>query len=415
MDLDHPVHRRTFWAVLILGMALRLLWVWAVPMEPVSDSQAYNLLAHTLAEHGVYGFTPSEPGAYWAVGTAAIAAATYILIGPGYEGVVALNLLAGFLIILLTQGVAVRYIGAGPSVMAAAIVAVWPNLIFFTSILSSELYFLALSLAGLWFWGREAGSTRVNLILCGVIWGLACYVRPVILLVPVALLLAELPRGLRAFAGAGLRTVGVLALVVAVVLPWTLRNDRVLGAPVLVSTNFGPNLWMGNNPASTGGYMALPAEVQDMGEVERARYLGDQAKAYMAAHPAATALRTLVKAARLHSRETIGVVWNEAALRRGLGDLGVTALKLVSSGFWYAVLLAALTGVAICIRSVGLFAALFNPIFALWAYFTALHAVIVVEDRYHMPSSPYIAMFAAIALNAAWARRQNRNRAPEAA
>ena len=61
----------------------------------------------------------------------------------------------------------------------------------------------------------------------------------------------------------------MLAVILAVLSPWTLRNKAVLGKAYLVSSNFSANLWMGNNPESTGGYMPTPPEVKAMSEVER--------------------------------------------------------------------------------------------------------------------------------------------------
>ena len=49
-------------------------------------------------------------------------------------------------------------------------------------------------------------------------------------------------------------------------------------------------------------------------------------------------------------------------------------------------------------RREGLWAALTHPALAVWAYFTAVHAVIVIQDRYHLPATPMIASFAAVAL-----------------
>ena len=51
-------------ALLALALALRLIWVLLIPVDPVSDAAAYEIFARNLAEHGVFGFTPDEPGAY---------------------------------------------------------------------------------------------------------------------------------------------------------------------------------------------------------------------------------------------------------------------------------------------------------------------------------------------------------------
>ncbi|MDB6177153.1 glycosyltransferase family 39 protein [Paracoccus sp. Z330] len=388
---------RAFWMILCAGMALRILWAMLVPVEPVSDSWAYHQFARNLVDHGIYGWSPTEPTAYWAVGTAAAIAFTY-LFTDGFWGVVLLNLAASLLAILLTFQLASRYFGAAVGIVAMALVAFWPNLIFFTTVLSSELFFIALSLAGLFFWQRPSGSPMANLLVAGLVWGIAGYVRPVILLVPVTLALVDLAHGPRRFLVTALEAAIAVFLIMLVALPWTARNDRMLGAPVMVSTNFGPNLWMGNNPDSTGGYMPLPAEVETMSEIERAEYLKDEAKTFITQNPLDALKLMGIKLVKLNNRETIGVVWNNDALEPRIGNHGMTLLKLASTGYWYLILLGGFAGIATLVARTGWIAAFFNPPVALWGYYTSLHAVVVAEDRYHMPSSAFIAMLAAVTL-----------------
>ena len=111
-------------------------------------------------------------------------------------------------------------------------------------------------------------------------------------------------------------------------------------------------------------------------------------------------LRTGWKALKLHERETIGVGWNETALKPYIGETGITLAKAVSTLWWYAVLAAALWGVVALIRRTGVWATLLVPPVWLWGYFTGVHAVIVVGDRYHMPAIPMIALLAAVGLMA---------------
>jgi uncharacterized membrane protein len=111
---------------------------------------------------------------------------------------------------------------------------------------------------------------------------------------------------------------------------------------------------------------------------------------------------------KLHERETIGVVWNEAGIVALLGGVGVTALKLLSTAWWYAVLIAALAGIAVLVRRQGIWTTLLCTPVWLWGYFTGVHAVIVVGDRYHMPAIPMIALLAAVALSAFASRASER-------
>ncbi len=396
-DVSEARQSSRFWTVLLLGMLLRVIWAILIPVEPVSDSAAYDTFARTLWLHGVYGWTPEQPGAYWAVGTSAIAAATYFVLGDSYLGIVVLNLVAALLTMCLIYRLGEIYFDARAGFWAMAIIAFWPNLIFFSSVLSSELYFIALTVAGLYFWARPDGNRWVNLIVCGLIWGLACYMRPVILLLPAALVIAEFPGGWKATFGAALRGAATIGLILLVVSPWTMRNAEVIGKPYLVSSNFGTNLWMGNNPDSNGGYMPLPQAVEGMGEVAREETLSAMAKAYIREDWGRFAGNVFKRVLLLHNRETIGVAWNKDAIRRWSGDTGLLAAKLLATGYWYLLIIAALAGVAVFFtqRRLG---ALFHPVFGGWAYFTAVHAVIVAEDRYHMPSSPFIALLAGLAL-----------------
>jgi hypothetical protein len=59
--------------------------------------------------------------------------------------------------------------------------------------------------------------------------------------------------------------------------------------------------------------------------------------------------------------------------------------------------------VALSVRQAGL-AGLFHPVFGGWAYFTAVHAIIVAEDRYHMPATPFMTLLAGLAIAGALRR-----------
>lgn len=385
--------------LLILGLALllRLAWALLIPVQPVSDSGAYDLLARNILDHGTFGFRPDEPGAYWAVGAAAVAAGTYALLGDTYWGIVILNIAASLGTVWLVAQLGTIYFGRLAGLGAALVVALWPNLILFTTILASELFFIFFTAAGLWFWERRDGARWTDAVLAGAFWAAACYMRPIILLFPVALVIAALPGGPRATLRAGAKAAVTLAVILALVAPWTWRNYRTFGEPVLVSTNFGANFWMGNNPESTGDYMELPPWVAGMNEVERSDALLDIAKAHVREDPGAFLRRTGEKALLLHARETIGVAWNQPSIEARLGPGALLPLKLVLTGYWFLVLGLALAGFALALHRSGL-RAVFHPAFAGWSYFTAIHAIIIAGDRYHMPSAPFLALFAGLAL-----------------
>jgi hypothetical protein len=186
------------------------------------------------------------------------------------------------------------------------------------------------------------------------------------------------------------------------ILPWSIRNYRLFGELVPISANAGSNAWMGNSPGSDGFYRALP-DAPRINEPQRDRFFGKLASDYIREYPVRFLYRSLIKLVRLHDRETIGVVWNAHGLEP-LGKIGISALKIASTCYWWAVLALGLWGIVALVRSDGVLSTLLHPTVLLWGYFAMLHAVTVIADRYHMPSIPGIACLAAVALDRTWLR-----------
>lgn len=400
--LPRPFLRRLL-PILAVALILRALWGAVVPVVPVSDANAYHTQALTLARHNVYGFEPAHPSMFWPPGPSFMYSLVYRAFDPdttGFAPVVVLNVLVSLAAVPLAALVARRWFGDAAGLLAGALVAVWPMHVQFVTVHASEPIFTALCLLGLLLWPTPAQRGPGRLIALGVVFAAASYMRPTALLLPGLLLGLDVLRDRfdrRVFLTATLRAAVIAAVMVACLAPWAVRNTRLAGQFVFVAANGGTNFWMGNNPQSTGFTME-PPPTPGLNEAQRDKELGRQAREYIKQDPIAFAKRTLVKAVRLYERETIGVVWNEPGLRRiGATDRVIQALKLVSSVlFWLPVLAAALLGAALLIvrrRWVGLT----HPAIALWAYYTAVHAVIVFQDRYHFGLTPALGALAAFA------------------
>jgi len=389
-------------AIMLAAALVRIVWALLIPVDPVSDSAAYETFAANIALHGVYGFTPAEPSAYWAVGPAAIYAGAFLVFGAGSAvAVVAVNMISALAGVWLVDDLGRRWFGETEARVAALAMALWPMGIQFTTVLASEVHFIALTLAGLAAWDRvRAGPGLLWLALAGLTFGAATYVRPIALLIPAALAVATLLRSPRSSLTAFLKAVVATVIVFAVVAPWSARNERILGERVFLSTNFWPNFWMGNHPGTDGQYAELSAEVAGMGEIARSDYLREVSVEALRADPGAFVWRTIWKAVMLHERETIGVVWNEAGIAAWVGQTGVTALKALSTLYWYAILAAGLAGAVVLMHRRGWWSGLLSPPVWLWLYLVGVHAVIVIGDRYHMPSFPFIALLAGVSVAA---------------
>jgi hypothetical protein len=383
--------------IVCVAFVLRLVWGVMVPVEPISDSQAYNELARGLAEHGVYGWGPNRPTALWAVGTSALYAVIYKAFGLGFAPIVALNIALGTTIVALTIRLGYMLFDEDTALLAGALMAIWPSQISYVTILASELPFIVLFLTGTIAWLDKGLTHAVRGVVSGAAFGAAAYFRPVALLLPIILWLAgtldwtkmrrQLPMAILA-----------MLIIFVTILPWSVRNSNIFGQFVLLSTNGGVTLWMGNSPDSDGYYSPLPAATKDLNEYEVDKLLGSQARDYILADPLAFIVRTIKKAALLHYNETIAVHWNADGIRSRFGETALLPLKIVNQGFWMAALLFALAGLGVLVNRNGLLATLTHPALLIWCYFSAVYAVTVISDRYHFPSHPLIAMLASVAI-----------------
>ena len=387
--------------VLVLAIALRLTWSALIPVVPVSDGDAYDILARMLAEHGVYGWAPDRPTAYWPVGTSAIYAALYFFFGHNYTAIVILNIVLSTAIVGLTIWLGRILFNDTIALIAGGLMAIWPTEIGFVTILSSELPFTVFILSGCvaWFNNRIA-PWFIRAIVSGIAFGGAIYFRPAAMFLPVVAWLSATPdwRKLRNTVPMLLVTIVMIGATIA---PWSMRNTKLFGHFVGLSTNGGVSLWVGNNPNATGYYMdpyykdVMPASTEQLGEYERNKVFTRAALNYIIENPGSFVGRTLKKAALMYIRETTAVHWNVEGLKQRFGEGVLFPLKLLTQGFWSVILLLSIAGLILLFKKNGPVLTLTNPTVLILVYFTAFYGVFLVGDRYHFPSHCFIALLAA--------------------
>lgn len=257
-------------AVLICTAALaRLAWALHAtrPVTALGDPAIYGYLADRIVRGHGYTYVDGVATAYYPPGYPfALAGLQWLLERLGADvsrhvRMTLLNFVPSVLTVGLTWAIARRLLDRTTAVVAAGIVAIWPNLVFFVAIGFTETLFVFLAMAALWSvtavpWTPEALTSR-RLMAFGALVAVAALVRPLTLpflvLLPVALRAGGLPWR------SCLWKAGCAASAAAVVLaPWAIRNTLAFDSPVLVSTNLGENLCIGRNPNAYGGYN-LPA------------------------------------------------------------------------------------------------------------------------------------------------------------
>jgi hypothetical protein len=395
---DSNAARQAYWArpSVIMGAALLLRLVWAayVPVDPVSDGVLYDAFAQSIvAGHG-YAFADGTMTEYWPVGTSAVYALLYHIFGVRPWVVPVFQALLGAFIVGLTWRLARHTIGPTVAAVAAWLTAAWPLLIEFTTILASELLFIALVLTSLNIWISRRLPFAIRMISWGASIAAATYVRPTALPMLFIFLVMQwiVDRDWRALVMGSLLAVLTASLLFA---PWTYRSVVLFDRFVLVSANGGVNLWMGNNPESAGGYMDLP-DKKFPNEVDRDHYYGREAVNFILSHPLVYAKLSVKRATTTYGRETIGVDWNARGLGSKYNDTSLMTLKRISSAYWWILLVLGFVGIVLIMRR-RLMVPLW-PLLAAFVYFAAFPILTVAMDRYHVPVDPMLAIFAAYAL-----------------
>ncbi len=372
-------------------MAVRLLWAACVPVDPVSDGVLYDAFARSIVEGHGYAFADGTLTEYWPVGTSAVYAFLYYIFGIHTWVIPVFQAILGALIVGLTWRIARQALGPAVASLAAWLTAIWPLLIEFTTIPSSELLFIALILVSLILWTSRRLTFVVRMMFWGACIAAATYVRPtawpLLGIFPAVQWIFD--RDSRAFISGSL-----LAILTAFVIfaPWSYRSIVLFDRFALVSANGGVNLWMGNNPESTGGYMDLPNR-QFSNEVDRDHYYGREAVKFIQSHPLKYAQLSVKRTMTTYGRETIGVVWNEKALTAKYGSTSLVTFKRISTAYWWSMLLLGAVGIILMLRRQ--LTAQQWPLLASFGYLAVFPVLTVAMDRYHVPIDPMLAIFAA--------------------
>jgi hypothetical protein len=238
-------------AVLALALVLRVVAaVKGYDFRHGSDADQYERLAARLYADGEFGIPGSENPYDFAPGAPLFATAVYWLTGGvSAETARVAVAIAGTFAVLVIFLLGRRLAGPWAGLAGAALAAVYPPAIFYTSLLSGEpIAMLTVAGAVLAFvWAADADRPPWAWALPGALFGLTAYLRPEYLLLAavfalLALAVAWRRRGLLRGVLAGATMAAAFALVI---LPWTVHVSNDLGRFVPVSTGGGKALFIG--------------------------------------------------------------------------------------------------------------------------------------------------------------------------
>jgi 4-amino-4-deoxy-L-arabinose transferase-like glycosyltransferase len=316
-------------------------------------------------------------------------------LGGGLTAVQIAQVVVGSLLVPIVGALGARVAGPRAGLVAAAAVAFYPDLVWFSVHFWSETLFLVL----LWtaferLFAADDARRATQATLAGLLWGLAILTRETTLyFTPLAALwLAwRAPRPERRAAVAR----GALFLLTALltVAPWTWRNWIVHRAFIPVSTAGGLNLWQGNAPLTRqevyDRYQAVTGLVE---QYRHARRMG--LEAIWARQPAWLLEKLRDELPLFFEADSLALVH----IRRGAyGEvargptLAAAALVLLPYLALLALFVVACGRVPLDRRVVLLLSFL--------AYYAAIHVATHGFARYRLPALPVLVVLAAAGLS----------------
>lgn len=433
VNRPRPLPRWPLCGVLFAALLARVLVAFGLlgGMPLYSDARSYADEAAALLAH----FPPAKPF-YWPPGNGLVLAAGQLALGWPAGSIagdlfairltlVLLSLLSVLLLVLLTARVAGPRIG----LLTGLLAALYPPSVMLAGQSYSQ-HLAALCLLGVAYSGLRgvlepdtSATGRIgHLALIGLWLGLGTLTRPSMLSIGPVLLgigvwgLWRLRGGTArlALAAGGLVAVLVAGAWIAPVL----RHNHALGAGYTISTNNERNFFLGNNPY-THPYKTshlgqrhlsqLPPDVraylQEMYQRPDARAeMKREALAFIKAHPALTAQRTLSRIRSYWGFDYIASRVIQGYL--GVGMAGLLPLLALEAGGYVALMLLAFVGIC-CLsgRTLGGASGRIAGAPALWlvglvVWYQVPYMIAFSGGTYHFPGVWLLMPFAGLALGA---------------
>ena len=414
--------RRTLWVVVAVAFGLRLGWALYARGEPPVDwfysgdqFSYYHYGSEIARGRGYISYITGQATAYYPIGYPAILGALYFVVlhTPIPDNLLFATTL--FHVVLGTLSVGLAFV-VGRAVatvrvglLAAALLAVFPNVVYQVATVQLETTFIFLVLAALTVivthdWAGGPPTLR-RLLAFGAVLGVAVLVRPfaAVLFVGLAGALASIQIGWRRVA---LALAVPVAVVVAMSIPWTIRNAVQMDAFIPSSTNMGDTLCLDRNLDATGGFRFADHDgCVDPGLPEVPRNSGNTRKAihFVLDHPDRELLQIVRRARYMFRDDHDGIVAIQT-LGGGafLSERVVDVAEPLADWYFYAVMALAIVGVPAFTRkerrpgrliAASGFAGLLVIPLLLWG-----------NPRFHLPLAPFLVLSAAFSLDAAWSR-----------
>ena len=251
-------------AIFLLGVVVRLSVMYATrPFQQPMHVEIQHVALSIVNGHGFGNPYPvaTGPTALFTPGCPLILAAIYRVFGTGEiaEAVTyCLNSVmasAAFALMPLLSWLLgfPRRVGIAAAVAGAAFPVYLLNEFRSTQAVAGALWLVTLCILSAWAWKTGKMFSGGTSLAVGAVWGFALLFAPNLLLIGLLWLGIAL-----CYFGAGALKFAAVALtaMLTVLSPWVVRNQLVLGSPILTRSNLGLELWIANNDVSGASYLS---------------------------------------------------------------------------------------------------------------------------------------------------------------
>lgn len=244
---------------LILASILKVVCILNFSPKPISDCKAYFNMAVEIAQGNGYK-RYGKLTAYRPVGYPALLGLLFSIFGTSLLAPKLFNVLFSVWTLYFVYHVSEDLFKSKPiATINVLILSFYPQYIYHMTLLFSETFHLFLVMLGIYLLVKKRSSIFLK-IASGIVFGLACLVKPNTFFVPVLFLLPDIfinKNKYRANKYSQIFKIIIIVYfaIVVIILPWIIRNYMIFKQFSLISTNGGANLFIGNNPHSTGKYI----------------------------------------------------------------------------------------------------------------------------------------------------------------
>jgi 4-amino-4-deoxy-L-arabinose transferase-like glycosyltransferase len=299
----------------VLAFVIRLIWISIFDPTPVSDFSFYCEAGFNISQGNGYSIK-GNPVIYRPIGYPLFLGVIFVVFGYSLLIPKLANIILYMGILIFSFLIARKQISEFVARVTLLVLSIYPNHIAYSSLLATEILFLFLIMFAFWLYIEGRNKTWL-LVISGVIFGFACLIKPLAIFIPIIAFGVTFvtKNSKKNYKRELMLFMTVYFCLTLTVLPLMVRNYLIYGEVIFVSANGGINLFIGNNPQATGGWVN-PSMLLDttLDEIHRDQLAFSTAIEYIVMHPLETVLRIPAKLYYLFILDYEGISWNEAGI-----------------------------------------------------------------------------------------------------